>query len=331
MSGGILEEIAASTRRRVAREKERVPEAALRSRVAEAREPLDFAGALAEEGLRVIAERGPCAGIRCGFPMPMDWPEQELALEKREVKGAIRGITLKELDGGVRQARFYVSRLGRGDTAELTYTLTVKRRSLAPPGDVSALSIPTEPEAKLRPFLNSSPLIETEHPKVQAAAESLRLPSGNAWEQVAAIRRFTEARVKYSGVKKLEGALRGLVDGSGDCEERTSVFVAMCRLKGIPARSIWRPGHAYAEFYLVDDRGAGFWFPAESVGGRFGYMGDDFLILQKGDRFRDPLKRGVQRYLTETAAGNLRPGAAAPRIEPVRELLNEDGSTTVLH
>ncbi|MFH1723368.1 MAG: indole-3-glycerol phosphate synthase TrpC [Elusimicrobiota bacterium] len=57
MSGGtVLEKISASTRGRLAREKERVSEAALRSRVPAAREPLDFAAALAEGGLRVIAE-----------------------------------------------------------------------------------------------------------------------------------------------------------------------------------------------------------------------------------------------------------------------------------
>lgn len=277
-------------------------------------------------GMRVVAADGPCLGIRCGFPVPVNWPEQELEIETRTLEGSIRGVTLRDL-GGVRQARFLVSRLKQGETATLAYTLVAKRRAIEPPQEPSTLRVPSRPDAKLKLFLGPSPKIETAHPTVKEAAAELRFEDGeSAWERAAKIHRFTEQRVEYTGVKQLQGALKALQTGGGDCEERTSVFVALCRLHKIPARSVWIPGHAYAEFYLEDRQGRGHWFPAESVGGRFGYMGDGFVILQKGDRFRDPLKRGLQRYLTETAAGNLRPGAAPPRIESIREQILPEGT-----
>ncbi len=276
-------------------------------------------------GLRVSANAGPCNNIRCGFPFPVDWPEQKITILKKEIEGPIKGVSIRDVGGGVRQARFLVSKLAQGETAEMVYTIRVERRSLAPPNDPSELSAAESTASRLRPFLGPSPYIETKDPLVIEAASELDLTSFDSdWERVKAIREYTHKQVEYTGVKKLQGAVRGLAEG-GDCEERTSVFVALCRLKGIPARSVWMPGHAYAEFYLHDKQGKGHWFPCESVGGDFGRQGDDYLILQKGDRFRDPLKRGVHRYLTETAAGALGRGAAAPTIQPIRERIDRYG------
>ena len=86
----------------------------------------------------------------------------------------------------------------------------------------------------------------------------------------------------------------------GDCEELTSLFVAMCRANGIPARSVWIPGHCYPEFYLEDDEGAGHWIPCQAAGTRaFGSMPDYRLVLQKGDNFKVPEHRKTQRYMAE--------------------------------
>ncbi len=282
-------------------------------------------------GLRISAVAGPCRNIRCGFPFPLDWPEQKITIVKKESVGPIRGISIRDVGGGVRQARFFVSKLAKGDSAEMVYTIRVERRSLAPPEHTKELVAAERIDAKLRPFLGPSPYIETEDPAVVAEANRLDLtPFENDWARVNAIREHTHRRVEYTGVRKLQGAVLGLLQG-GDCEERTSVFVALCRLKGIPARSVWMPGHAYAEFYLLDRQGKGHWYPSESVGGQFGRQKDDYLILQKGDRFRDPLKRGLQRYLTETATGVLGRDGAPPAIRPIRERIDRSGNRQPLN
>ena len=86
-----------------------------------------------------------------------------------------------------------------------------------------------------------------------------------------------------------QGALAALKDGTGDCEELTSLFIAICRAANIPARTVWVPGHCYPEFYLVDDKGEGHWFPCQSAGKReFGGISETRPILQKGDSFRPP-------------------------------------------
>ena len=66
--------------------------------------------------------------------------------------------------------------------------------------------------------------------------------------------------------RQIEGARQALDDGFGDCEELTSLFVAMCRAVGIPARCVWVPGHCYPEFYLEDKEGKGHWFPCQAAG-----------------------------------------------------------------
>jgi hypothetical protein len=275
----------------------------------------------AELGLEVIARDGPCASLSCGFPLPKDWPEQKITVVDQRHSANVRNLTVRTLGDGVQQARFLVSNLRRGDSAEVVYTLKIERKRILPPEDTSGFAIPRSPSASIRRYLTESPFIETRHPTVRKEADGLKLAAGQpAWEQVKAIRDHTHAAVKYTGVRALKGAMKALVDGTGDCEERTSVFVALCRLKGVPARSVWIPGHAYAEFYLEDQAGHGYWFPCESLSPAFGEMGNRFIILQKGDNFRDPLKAQPQRYITETAKGSLGRGGAAPVLKPIQRI-----------
>ena len=83
--------------------------------------------------------------------------------------------------------------------------------------------------------------------------------------------------------------MAALKDKTGDCEELTSLFIALCRASDIPARTVWVPGHCYPEFYLEDDEGKGHWFPCQAAGSRaFGGIPEQKPILQKGDNFSVP-------------------------------------------
>ena len=119
----------------------------------------------------------------------------------------------------------------------------------------------------------------------------------------------------------LKGALAALRDGNGDCEELTSLFIALCRASDVPARTVWVQGHCYPEFYLVDGKGKGHWFPCQAAGTRaFGEIPEHRPVLQKGDNVRPPYNRRVpKRYLANHLTGT----GGRPRVTFVRRMVSE--------
>jgi hypothetical protein len=117
------------------------------------------------------------------------------------------------------------------------------------------------------------------------------------WQQAEAIYDWVRENVDYQE-GNLKGAVAALRDGNGDCEELTSLFIALCRASNIPARTVWVPGHCYGEFYLQDEQGQGHWLPCQAAGARdFGRISETRPILQKGDNFRVPEDPRPQRYV----------------------------------
>jgi hypothetical protein len=115
-----------------------------------------------------------------------------------------------------------------------------------------------------------------------------------------------------------------LKDRTGDCEEMTSTFVALCRVAKVPARCVWIPNHCYAEFYMEDQDGNGTWFPCQLAGTRnFGSMPEYLPILQKGDRFKVPEKKQTERYLADYLKAQKVAGRRKPKVEFVRTLLGD--------
>ena len=136
-------------------------------------------------------------------------------------------------------------------------------------------------------YLGPSPYIESENSKIVKLAKDVT-EGKQGWDKVEAI--YDTVRDKLTFKEgDIKGALKGLTDGTGDCEEYSALFVAMCRAVDIPARTVMEPSHVYSEFYLVDDKGKGYWFPCQSAGAKaFGGIPETRPILQKGDNFHDP-------------------------------------------
>jgi len=130
--------------------------------------------------------------------------------------------------------------------------------------------------------------------------------------------------VKYEN-GPLKGAKAALKDGVGDCEELTSLFIAICRAADIPARTVWVEGHCYPEFYLEDKAGKGHWFPCQAAGSReFGGITEFRPILQKGDNFRPPSGgKERQRYMAEFLTGSKAKNAGEPQHQFVRKNLGK--------
>lgn len=272
-------------------------------------------------GAKITARGGSLQKLTVTFPVPMDWPEQKVKIVDRDVSPNVARTTSRTLSGGVEQFEFFVPRLASGESAHVVLTVEAEVQQVLPPQDPAGLAVPEKPDRDLRRYLTESPQIEIGHPKVKAAADALELDPGRpAWPQIEAIYDWCRGRVRSTGTRPMEGALAALQRGVGDCEEITSLLIAMCRLKGIPARAVWAPRHTYPEFYLEDPTGTGHWYPSESLGARsFGGMPTRRMILQKGDNFRMSQKPGPQRYVTPTVKGFPGPDGGQAVFEEINE------------
>lgn len=110
-------------------------------------------------------------------------------------------------------------------------------------------------------FLAPEPLIESDGSDMQLLAGQLAAKTTE--ETVRRIFDWVSTNVTYSGyVKRNRGARYALIHRKGDCTEYTSLFVALCRANGIPARPVGgficpnsmvvdvNDYHNWAEFYL---------------------------------------------------------------------------------
>jgi len=270
-------------------------------------------------GLAVTAANGACHGLYATAAVPAEWPEQKVRIIAEDVSPAVRRLTYRTLDSGAKQMVVEIPEIPAGTRVQAIVTFEIDRAAIVAPTDTAGLRIPERPAMELRNSLGPGPYIETRNPKVVAFARQAAAGK-EGWEKVESIYDAVRDKVAYRN-GDLKGAARALADGWGDCEELTCLFIAACRVEGIPARTVWVEGHCYPEFWLEDASGTGRWYPCQAAGTRaFGSMPDQLPILQKGDDFRDPDRPGKSlRYVSEFLRGTPAPGAGPPRIEWFRE------------
>jgi transglutaminase-like putative cysteine protease len=119
--------------------------------------------------------------------------------------------------------------------------------------------------AEYRRFTQSEPWIELT-PQVRAKAAELTLGAQDSWEKARRLFTWTIENMTYEYPDmQSRGAAKSFPRLKGDCGEFTSVFCALCRAAGIPARPVicvWPSGsgHEWAEF-LIPGYG---WLPADA-------------------------------------------------------------------
>jgi len=275
-----------------------------------------------EFGVIITAAGGPSANLHGTAPIPQDWPEQQAKIVGEEVTPNVRRHTYRTIEG-VKQLVFEVPQLAAGEKATCLITLEVTRSELVAPSDPSKLVIPKEIPKEVRKFLGPSPLIESGNSKVKAQAKTLTAGKEGAWATVEAIYDGTRSLVQFDvdNRDKMKGVIGALRDGKADKEDLNATFVALCRASRIPARMAWSMDSCYAEFYLADAEGKGFWFPCQLHGDRvFGGIKDFRAILEKGDNFRVPEKAEAQRFVSEFLTG--KGGGGRPQVEFRRRRLD---------
>jgi hypothetical protein len=257
-------------------------------------------------------------------PVPDEWPEQRVTIIKEDVTPNVKNLSYKTITGGggSRLMVVEIPQLAAGQEAHALVTFEVTRRAIGVPAETSIFTIPKKLSRPLMIDVGPSPFIESRHPKIIAAAKEAAGESESDWKKVEALYDWTRNNVTYKN-GGLKGALRALHDKEGYTDELTSLFIALCRVHKIPARTVFVPGHCYAEFYLEDGEGHGHWFPCQAAGVRsFGAIDEVRPIMQKGDNFSNPENpkeklRWVKEYFHASARG------ANPKVrfisEPVAE------------
>ncbi len=273
-------------------------------------------------GMVVTAQGGPCQGIFASTLVPTEWPEQQVEEGAREISASVSEMSYRPV-GSARQMVVSMPFIAAGDNCSAMVTYEVKRSSLLPPADTSIFVLPNIKKLKIdtRIFLAPSPSIESTNPRIKTLARETFKTKERAWDKVEAL--YDDVRSKVQFVTgPLKSTTQTLKDGRGDSEELSSLFVAFCRACDVPARLVFLacPGHAYAEFYLEDSEGKGYWFPCRPAGTReFGGLDDHRPIIQKGDAFTSPDRpRERLRFLSEYLTG----AGGDPSVKFVRELVN---------
>ncbi len=262
-----------------------------------------------------------CTNVLATFPVPMDWPEQKVTVTGQSIDPAISKWDTRELPGGAKQVVLTMARVPAGSTVEMTFTFQIERSRILGPEMTDDLVAPKRPGRELRLYMGNSPFIDASNGRVKAASRELaQLEAENDWQRVEQIYDYVREKVQYVE-GKLKNASQALIDGQGDCEEMTSLFVALCRNARIPARMVWIPDHCYPEFYLEDGDGNGHWFPCQTAGTRqFGRMDEYRPVLQKGDRYKVPEQKTPSRYVSEFFRCDKK-GKSNPKPKFIREMI----------
>jgi hypothetical protein len=219
------------------------------------------------------------------------------------------------LKGQAALLKFQVPQIAKGGSAfvERLYEITRYRTKFSIPGEDLKLPRAVPPELKEQ-VAGVAPGVETKSPKMIELAESLRRTNEESgpWETIRGFWSWTRDNVKFQN-GDFRGALYAIENRCGDCEEMSALFVGLCRLSNISARTVWVEGHDYPEFYLTDREGKGHWIPAQVVGPPwFGEITEYRPIFQKGDRFYDALQKQYVRYVPHTV--KVADGQAPPKL-----------------
>lgn len=246
-------------------------------------------------------------------PIPMDWPEQRVRQigDAKLTGGGKYKTTVKP--GQCATMKYIIPRIAAGESAgvELLYEITRWRMEFHYPAEQLELAHSVPSNVRDQFARADAPGLEMKHPKIVNLAREIEKEHAgdNAWDFVKGFWQWTRDHVDFKN-GDFRGALFALEQKCGDCEEMSALFVSMCRLSGVYARSVWVEGHNYPEFYLVDKTGRGHWIPAQVLGPPwFGEMTEYRPIFQKGDRFYDPFHKHLVRYTPQTmkADGKVQP------------------------
>ena len=269
-------------------------------------------------GAKVRTGSGRAVDVLMTFPVPANWPEQTVTIVEENIPVGLGKVTSRKLPAGVEQvlARFPV--LPANDIVEVSYTLDVVNRAIIAPKETEGFILPKHSKKEVKPFLAVSKNVDYKHSKVRNKAKEIVAAHETPWEKTEAIYDWVRQNIQIEDTK-YHSARYTLKNLSGTNEDKTFLFVALCRSVKIPARIVFAKGSTYAEFMLAGPEGDDLhWFPCDVSGIReFGGLSEPKVILQKGDGIKVPEKKKAQKYVAEymSCKGNSKPRVGFFRAE----------------
>ena len=113
--------------------------------------------------------------------------------------------------------------------------MEIEKRNIVAPENPDQLRFADTKSRKVRVFLTPSPNIESRHERIVELAEKISIDEDdNAWDQVRTIYDWVQNHIEYKFDPTIRTCIESLDKGQGDCEELSSVFIAICRARGIP-------------------------------------------------------------------------------------------------
>lgn len=270
--------------------------------------------------IRVDAPNGPVTNVVAQSPIPIEWQEQKLRLIEEKISPGAR-VKVSVIKGRAGMLELRAKRIRQGEFVSVERLYEVTRyhmRFVTPPEELVFAKRRT---SSLREHLTAKdPGIELKHQAFVKLARQLKKDDAPAWDTVQEFWSWTRDNVTFTR-GEYRGALHAMETRCGDCEEMSVLFISLCRIAGIPSRSVWVEGvpeqgvagHSYPEFYLNDAEGKGHWIPCQVLGPPwFGEMVEYRPIFQKGDGFFDPLQKKYVRYAPQSLRAD--GGGAAPKL-----------------
>jgi len=260
----------------------------------------------------------PVRNVMCRIPVPVQWPEQKVSVYEENIPPEITDVGWEKL-GNIRFMTFRITDVPAGARLIATVTFTVETSQILAPKNTAIFRIPDKRTREIKPYFGESPEISLRNTKMKKQAKQLFDNGQSDWAKVEAVFDWVRENIEERAGKP-KGSIDTFKDKFGTGEDRVSLFVAMCRINKIPARMVFIDGSQYAEFYLVDDKKKGHWFPAQVTGIReFGSIGEPRVILQKGDNYKMPGQKKKLKFVPETATVK---GTQPPVLKFAREPLS---------
>lgn len=247
--------------------------------------------------------------VTCRIPVPVQWPEQTVSVFEENLPPTVTDVSWEDL-GNIKLMKLRFGAVPPGTRVVATVTFTVSTNQIIGPKNTSIFRIPEKRNRETRPYFGESPGISVRNTKIKKEAKLRFANTLSDWKKVEGLFDWVRDNVEErSGDSK--GSIAAFENKFGNTEDRVSLFVAMCRINKVPARMVWVDGSQYAEFYLVDNKKQGHWFPCKVSGIReFGSISEPRVILQKGDNYRVPKEKKKLKYVPAKAIVK---GTSAPR------------------
>lgn len=251
-------------------------------------------------GIGLLAGTKAVQNMTCRIPVPVQWPEQTVSVFEENLPSEITDVSWEDLDN-IRLMKFSINNVAPGQRMIATVTFTVSTSPITKPKNTSIFRIPEKRTREFKSYFGESPGIDIRNTKLKKQAKLLFENTQSDWGKVEGIYNWILANIEETGDDP-KGSLDAFVNKTGAAEDRAGLFVAMCRINKVPARMVFVHGTQYAEFYLVDDKQQGHWFPCSVTGiPEFGSISEPKIILQKGDNYRVPGEKQKLKFVPEKA------------------------------